>query len=192
MTLLRQPIAAIPSPRRRDHIFAHVADEIVNAHAARREGLRTPLEISGRSKRHPLWPHRCGRGRAHARGLSRASSTARRTRARRLRRHLPRAGGSPIPRDSPLLSAIQLIDSACRTGFLTFFPFLLIAKGASVASIGFGLSLVFVGGAAGKLVCGLNRRARRHSAHRHPDRAGDRRADRGHGCWCRSAGRWCC
>ena len=54
-----------------------------------------------------------------------------------------------------MLSAIQLIDSACRTGFLTFFPFLLIAKGASVASIGFGLSLVFVGGAAGKLVCGL-------------------------------------
>jgi MFS transporter, FSR family, fosmidomycin resistance protein len=54
-----------------------------------------------------------------------------------------------------LLSAIQLVDSACRTGFLTFFPFLLVAKGASVASIGFGLSLVFVGGAAGKLVCGL-------------------------------------
>jgi MFS family permease len=54
-----------------------------------------------------------------------------------------------------LLASIQLIDSACRTGFLTFFPFLLIAKGASVASIGFGLSLVFVGGAAGKLVCGL-------------------------------------
>lgn len=54
-----------------------------------------------------------------------------------------------------LLAAIQVIDSACRTGFLTFFPFLLIAKGASTASIGFGLSLVFVGGAAGKLVCGL-------------------------------------
>jgi MFS family permease len=54
-----------------------------------------------------------------------------------------------------LLSAIQLIDSACRTGFLTFFPFLLIAKGASVASVGFGLSLVFIGGAAGKLICGL-------------------------------------
>ena len=54
-----------------------------------------------------------------------------------------------------LLSAIQLIDSACRTGFLTFFPFLLIAKGASVASVGFALALVFIGGAAGKLVCGL-------------------------------------
>lgn len=54
-----------------------------------------------------------------------------------------------------LLSAIHLIDSACRTGLLTFLPFLLIAKGASAASIGFGLALVFIGGAAGKLVCGL-------------------------------------
>ena len=63
--------------------------------------------------------------------------------------------GFTNPKGFALLGAIQLIDSACRTGFLTFFPFLLIAKGASVASIGFGLSLVFVGGAAGKLVCGL-------------------------------------
>jgi MFS family permease len=54
-----------------------------------------------------------------------------------------------------LLSAIHLADSACRTGLLTFLPFLLIAKGAGAASIGFGLALVFVGGAAGKLVCGL-------------------------------------
>jgi MFS family permease len=54
-----------------------------------------------------------------------------------------------------LLSSIQVIDSACRTGTLTFLPFLLVAKGATVASVGFGLSLVFIGGAAGKLVCGL-------------------------------------
>lgn len=54
-----------------------------------------------------------------------------------------------------LLSGIHLIDSACRTGLLTFLPFLLISKGASAASIGFGLALVFIGGAAGKLVCGL-------------------------------------
>jgi len=46
--------------------------------------------------------------------------------------------GFTDPKGFALLSAIQLIDSACRTGFLTFFPFLLIAKGASVASIGFG------------------------------------------------------
>jgi MFS family permease len=54
-----------------------------------------------------------------------------------------------------LLATIQLLDSACRTAFLTFAPFLLIARGASVASIGFALGLIFVGGAAGKLVCGL-------------------------------------
>jgi MFS transporter, FSR family, fosmidomycin resistance protein len=84
----------------------------------------------------------------------------------RLADRSPRTRSQAAPAPSPgwgftnrtgfaLLSAIQLIDSACRTGFLTFFPFLLIAKGASVASIGFGLSLVFVGGAAGKLICGL-------------------------------------
>jgi FSR family fosmidomycin resistance protein-like MFS transporter len=63
--------------------------------------------------------------------------------------------GFTNPRGFALLGAIQVIDSACRTGFLTFVPFLLIGKGASVASIGFGLALVFIGGAAGKLVCGL-------------------------------------
>jgi MFS family permease len=54
-----------------------------------------------------------------------------------------------------LLGAIHVVDSACRTGLLTFLPFLLIAKGASIATVGLGLALVFVGGAAGKLVCGL-------------------------------------
>jgi MFS transporter, FSR family, fosmidomycin resistance protein len=63
--------------------------------------------------------------------------------------------GFTNPTGFALLAAIQVIDSACRTGFLTFLPFLLIGKGASVASVGFGLALVFIGGAAGKLVCGL-------------------------------------
>ena len=63
--------------------------------------------------------------------------------------------GFTNPTGFALLGSIQVIDSACRTGTLTFLPFLLIAKGATVASIGFGLSLVFIGGAAGKLVCGL-------------------------------------
>src|SRR5262245_53508065 len=53
-----------------------------------------------------------------------------------------------------LLFAICLIESTARMGFLTFLPFLLQAKGASTAQIGFGLTLVFAGGAAGKLVCG--------------------------------------
>jgi MFS transporter, FSR family, fosmidomycin resistance protein len=53
-----------------------------------------------------------------------------------------------------LLFAISLIDSTARMGFLTFLPFLLQAKGAAIAQIGLGLTLVFAGGAAGKLVCG--------------------------------------
>src|SRR5262245_34114651 len=48
-----------------------------------------------------------------------------------------------------LLFAISLIDSAARMGFLTFLPFLLQAKGATIAQIGLGLTLVFAGGAAG-------------------------------------------
>jgi MFS family permease len=52
------------------------------------------------------------------------------------------------------LFSISLVDSAVRMVFLTFIPFLLQAKGASLATIGLGLSLVFMGGAAGKLVCG--------------------------------------
>jgi FSR family fosmidomycin resistance protein-like MFS transporter len=40
-------------------------------------------------------------------------------------------------------------------GFLTFLPFLLRAKGAGLPEIGVALTLVFAGGAAGKLVCGF-------------------------------------
>ena len=37
--------------------------------------------------------------------------------------------------------------------FLTFLPFVLTAKGASLQTVGLALTLVFAGGAAGKLVC---------------------------------------
>jgi len=53
------------------------------------------------------------------------------------------------------LSAVGIVDSATRTGFLTLLPFLLTARGAGVAEIGIALSLVFAGGAAGKFVCGI-------------------------------------
>jgi len=53
-----------------------------------------------------------------------------------------------------LLFAIGMLDSAVRMGLLTFLPFLLKAKGASVPSVGFALALVFIGGAAGKFTCG--------------------------------------
>jgi MFS transporter, FSR family, fosmidomycin resistance protein len=52
-----------------------------------------------------------------------------------------------------LLFSIGLIDSATRMAFLTFLPFLLTQKGASIPTIGLALSLVFAGGAMGKLAC---------------------------------------
>ena len=57
-------------------------------------------------------------------------------------------------RGFPLLLGIAMIDSATRMGFLTFLPFLLQMKGADLPTIGLALTLVFTGGAAGKLVCG--------------------------------------
>ena len=53
----------------------------------------------------------------------------------------------------PTLLSIGVIDSATRMGFLTFLPFILTAKGASLPLIGISLTLVFAGGAVGKLVC---------------------------------------
>jgi MFS transporter, FSR family, fosmidomycin resistance protein len=52
------------------------------------------------------------------------------------------------------LAAVQVIDTSTRTAFLTFLPFLLMAKGASVPAVGVALFLLFAGGAAGKLACG--------------------------------------
>ncbi len=53
----------------------------------------------------------------------------------------------------PVLLSIGMLDSATRMGFLLFLPFVLTAKGASLPTIGLALTLVFAGGAAGKLVC---------------------------------------
>ncbi len=83
-----------------------------------------------------------------------------------LRRGLPDAAPAPADeavddaapasgRGFPLLLAIGILDSATRMGFLTFLPFLLRAKGADLPVIGVALSLVFAGGAAGKLACGF-------------------------------------
>lgn len=52
------------------------------------------------------------------------------------------------------LLAIGMLDSAVRMGFLTFLPFLLIGKGATLPTRGLALALVFIGGAAGKFACG--------------------------------------
>jgi MFS transporter, FSR family, fosmidomycin resistance protein len=71
----------------------------------------------------------------------------------------------PTPRRPPLaepirrrsfavLSAVGMLDSATRTGLLTFLPFVLARKGADTAVVGTALSLVFAGGAVGKFACG--------------------------------------
>jgi MFS family permease len=61
---------------------------------------------------------------------------------------------APVSRIAfPVLLSIGMIDSAIRMAFLTFLPFLLTAKGANLPAIGLALTLVFAGGAAGKLVC---------------------------------------
>ncbi len=63
---------------------------------------------------------------------------------------------APLARRGLLaLSAIGVVDSATRSGFLTFLTFLLAARGASVPLIGAALTAVFLGGAGGKFVCGV-------------------------------------
>ena len=64
-----------------------------------------------------------------------------------------RKGGRPSNFGFSLLLSIGVIDSATRMAFLTFLPFVLAAKGAGLPTIGLALTLVFAGGAAGKLVC---------------------------------------
>src|SRR5260370_298595 len=56
-----------------------------------------------------------------------------------------------------LLFSIHIADDLVRTGFMIFLPFLLRDKGADLPTIGLGLSLLFAGGAAGKLGLGLGR-----------------------------------
>ncbi len=53
------------------------------------------------------------------------------------------------------LAAIGVIDNVTNTAFLTFLPFLLIAKGAAVGTVGLALTLIFAGGATGKFLCGF-------------------------------------
>lgn len=64
-----------------------------------------------------------------------------------------RAAGAVGPHAFSLLLSVGVIDSATRMAFLTFLPFVLTAKGASLQTVGLALTLVFAGGAVGKLVC---------------------------------------
>ena len=67
-------------------------------------------------------------------------------------------GNSAAGHDRPwafwLLFCIHVSDSAVRSGFLIFLPFLLQNKGADLPAIGLALSLLFAGGATGKLAMG--------------------------------------
>jgi MFS family permease len=61
-------------------------------------------------------------------------------------------------RDSKSFSSlltIGIIDISTRVALLTFLPFLLLQKGIPMAQVGFGLTLLFAGGAAGKFACGI-------------------------------------
>ena len=65
------------------------------------------------------------------------------------------AGSGPVDRNGfRILFAMGVLDSAVRMAFLTFLPFLLRAKGATLPVIGLALAAVFIGGAAGKFGCG--------------------------------------
>jgi len=66
------------------------------------------------------------------------------------------AGESRVDRPHAfrLLLAIHVADALTRSGFLLFLPFLLRDKGADLPTLGLALSLLFAGGAFGKLACG--------------------------------------
>lgn len=67
---------------------------------------------------------------------------------------VPTQEGQGSVRGLRALVATGVLDSSVRMGFLTFLPFLLKDKGSSTAGIGLALSLLFIGGAFGKLLCG--------------------------------------
>lgn len=52
-----------------------------------------------------------------------------------------------------LLLTIGAFDTATRMGYLLFLPFLIHARGGTSPAVGFGLALLFVGGALGKATC---------------------------------------
>ncbi|KVE77564.1 MFS transporter [Burkholderia vietnamiensis] len=75
-------------------------------------------------------------------------------------RDVTAGAAAPAPRDGAVgsgfraLFSIGVLDTAVRMGLLTFLPFLLNAKGVSPPLVGTALALVFIGGAAGKFMCG--------------------------------------
>ena len=66
-----------------------------------------------------------------------------------------RGWGIRDPRGFQALTIIGMIDNGTRSPFLTFLPFVLLAKGSTMAGVGGAMALLFAGGAVGKFVCGL-------------------------------------
>ncbi|RXF72769.1 MFS transporter [Hansschlegelia zhihuaiae] len=63
-------------------------------------------------------------------------------------------GGVEVRGGFALLCFIGSLDTAARMGFLTFLPFMLQSKGATLPTIGAAFTAVFIGGALGKFACG--------------------------------------
>lgn len=53
-----------------------------------------------------------------------------------------------------ILIVIGTLDTSTRMGYLLFLPFLIEGRGGGTPEIGFGLALLFIGGAFGKATCG--------------------------------------
>jgi MFS family permease len=66
-----------------------------------------------------------------------------------------RGWGILRPKTFTALLSMGVLDSSVRSALLTFIPFLLIEKGMSATSAGLMLTIIFAGGAAGKLGCGM-------------------------------------
>ena len=66
-----------------------------------------------------------------------------------------RGWGIRHPATFASLVSIGVLDASVRNALLTFVPFLLVEKGVSEASASLLLTVIFAGGAAGKLGCGL-------------------------------------
>src|SRR4029450_12005715 len=62
-------------------------------------------------------------------------------------------GPAPSRLGYRILIAFGVAESVIRGALFVLLPFLLIAKGAAVGTAGVALTLVFLGGAFGKLTC---------------------------------------
>jgi MFS family permease len=63
--------------------------------------------------------------------------------------------GGRLERAYWLLAGVGMLDTTTRAAALTFLPFALQSRGFDVGTTSLVFGLIFVGGAAGKFVCGL-------------------------------------